>query len=83
MALRRDRAQDCGNSDLLVARSDWDRAVALLVPTKAFGITSRTVGHPRMEVAPREQGYSRGSEYVDLHSTIGRAWRRAPEDVWN
>ncbi len=69
-----------GDSDLLVARSDWDRAVALLVQ-RGFRDYLAPMGHPRME-SLAGTGYSRGSEYVDLHSTID-GLEAAPEDVWN
>lgn len=75
-----DTVRNYGDCDLLVARSDWDGAVALLVE-HGFRDYLRPMEHPRMQ-SFAGTGFSRGSDHVDLHCTIAGLEAR-PEDVWN
>jgi Uncharacterised nucleotidyltransferase len=58
-----------GDADFLVARRDWDRAVAVL---EAEGLHDAlaTLAHPRMESFHSHPFSARGRGDVDLHATL-------------
>ena len=56
------------DSDLLVARSDWDRAIAVL-EQHGFHDLLGPMAHPRME-SFASTAFVRGTQAVDLHCTL-------------
>lgn len=77
--LYQDGTRTYGDSDFLVPRSDWDRAVALLTE-RGFQDEMSLMGHPRME-SFASTGFARGRDNVDLHCTLP-GLEIAPEGVW-
>jgi len=67
------------DSDLLVARSDWDGAVALL-EHHGFSDYLGPMAHPRME-SLASTAFVRGTQAVDLHCTLA-GLEVAPEMIW-
>jgi hypothetical protein len=74
-----DVVRSYADSDLLVARPDWERAIAVLVEN-GFRDTLGPMGHPRME-SLAGTSFVRGQEHVDLHCTLA-GLDAAPEEVW-
>jgi hypothetical protein len=63
-----DGARSYGDSDLLIRRADWERAVALLAE-HGFENQLGPMAHPRME-SYASTAFVRGTQNVDLHCTI-------------
>src|ERR1700733_12035032 len=63
-----DAIRGYGDSDLLVAPLDWERAVALLT-NHGFTDYLAPLAHPRME-SLAGTAFVRGPDNVDLHCTI-------------
>jgi hypothetical protein len=74
-----DATRAYGDSDFLVPRADWDRAVAILTE-RGFSDQMSLLGHPRME-SFASTGFVRDHENVDLHCTLP-GLDIAPEGVW-
>ena len=71
-----------GDSDLLVAWSDWDRATALLLEQGFRSDQFAEIGHPRME-SFSSAAFLRGSiDNVDLHRTL-EGLGAHPCEVWD
>lgn len=68
-----------GDSDLLVAPGDWDRAVAAL-EAQGFRDALSPMAHPRME-SIASTAFVRGNDTVDLHCTLA-GLDGPPEEVW-
>ncbi len=68
-----------GDGDLVVAATDWDRAVALL-EDMGFRDYLGPLEHPRME-SDAGTGFRRGAQSIDLHSTLP-GLRADPVAVW-
>lgn len=68
-----------GDSDLVVAPANWERAVAAL-EDMGFRNYLGPLAHPRME-SQAGTGFLRGAEEVDLHSTLP-GLRADPTEVW-
>jgi hypothetical protein len=69
-----------GDSDLLVAHREWDRAIETLVALGFVG-EKDVLGHPRME-SLTSHPWRRGDDHVDLHATI-EGLGAEPEAVWS
>jgi hypothetical protein len=78
-ALYRDTVRPYGDSDLLVQRADWERAVAVLVE-QGFADYLGPMAHPRME-SLAGTAFLRGIDNVDLHSTL-EGLEASAEQVW-
>lgn len=68
-----------GDSDVLVAASNWDRAVAALL-ARGFRDHVAPMAHPRMQ-SSASIAFVRGSQNLDLHCTLP-GLDAAPEVVW-
>lgn len=79
-ALYRDTVRPYADSDLLVQRADWARAVALLVQ-QGFADYLGPMAHPRME-SLAGTAFLRGIDNVDLHSTL-EGLEASAEEVWS
>jgi Uncharacterised nucleotidyltransferase len=75
-----DAIRGYGDSDILVAPSDWEQAVALLT-SHGFADYLAPMAHPRME-SFAGTAFVRGSDNVDLHCTIA-GLTALPDEVWN
>lgn len=69
-----------GDSDILVRRSDWNPARAILL-THGFRDALAPMAHPRME-SFASTAFVRGSDNVDLHCTLA-GLEAPPEEVWD
>jgi hypothetical protein len=74
-----DGVRGYGDSDFLVARSNWDRAVAVLTQ-QGFTDYLGPMAHPRME-SFSSTAFVRGSDNVDLHCTLA-GLDASPDEVW-
>lgn len=70
-----------GDSDLMVAWSDWDRATALLLEHGFRSDQFAVIGHPRLE-SLASAAFLRGADNVDLHRTLEGLYAD-PGEVWD
>jgi hypothetical protein len=70
-----------GDSDLLVAASDWDRATALLIAQGFRSDQYAEIGHPRMASSASAAFVRGGIDNLDLHRTL-EGLEAAPGEVW-
>jgi hypothetical protein len=78
-ALYGDTVRPYRDCDLLVARSNWERAIAVLVG-QGFQDRLGPMAHPRME-SFAGTAFARGVDNVDLHCTLA-GLDASPEKVW-
>lgn len=74
-----DEPRPYGDSDIVVSRSDWARACAVLIQ-QGFHDSLGPMAHPRME-SVASTAFVRGSDNVDLHCTLA-GLEAPPEEVW-